>query len=202
MSEENKIITVKIPDGLKYHENVIIKDCESELIKWVFRSDAPWETATGNRLVQQYGYSYNYTTKSIERITGKDGFSFGIFPNVLDILTNSFLERKLLSVKPNQCIVNYYKPGQGISPHTDNIYYFDDEVSSLSLWSGITMDFSKGERDKLSLYLNTCSLLVLKEQARWNWKHGIKSKKNDNVNGIKVSRGERISLTFRTIKNK
>ena len=48
---------------------------------------------------------------------------------------------------------------------------------------------------KEHIYLRPASLLILKGDARYKWKHGIAARKSDN--GLKRQR--RISLTFRKI---
>ena len=56
------------------------------------------------------------------------------------------------------------------------------------------MDLTNGP-DKKSIYLEHRSLLILKDDARYKWKHGITPRKIDNG----VRRGRRISLTFRKV---
>lgn len=47
----------------------------------------------------------------------------------------------------------------------------------------------------MPIYLEPRSLLILKDDARYKWKHGITSRKSDN--GVK--RQKRVSLTFRKV---
>lgn len=56
------------------------------------------------------------------------------------------------------------------------------------------MDLTNGNIKK-NIYLESRSLLVLKGDARYKWKHGIAARKSDN--GVKRQR--RISLTFRKV---
>lgn len=46
------------------------------------------------------------------------------------------------------------------------------------------------------------SLLVLSGEARFNWTHGIPARKSDVIDGKKIARGRRVSLTFRTVITK
>lgn len=71
---------------------------------------------------------------------------------------------------------------------------FSDTICSLSLGSGCIIDLTNSDI-KNSIYLEPRSLLVLKNEARYKWKHGITSRKSDN--GIKRQR--RVSLTFRKV---
>ena len=43
------------------------------------------------------------------------------------------------------------------------------------------------------------SLLVLSSEARYEWDHGIPTRKYDNYNNSKIFRGRRVSLTFRKV---
>ena len=45
-------------------------------------------------------------------------------------------------------IVNEYEPGQGISPHIDNVKLFDAVVVSVSLGSECVMQFTQKEKDE------------------------------------------------------
>lgn len=52
---------------------------------------------------------------------------------------------KYFPVKPDQIIVNEYTPGQGIAPHMDHSGSFDEWIVSISLISGVTMNFQSYE---------------------------------------------------------
>lgn len=60
------------------------------------------------------------------------------------------------------------------------------------------MDFAKNDK-KIELLLLPKSLVVLKDEARYLWTHGIAKRKTDIWNGEKIARGRRISLTFRKV---
>lgn len=62
------------------------------------------------------------------------------------------------------------------------------------LASGCVMSLTNGDAEK-SIYLEPRSLLILKSDLRYKWKHGIAGRKSDD--GIK--RGRRVSLTFRNV---
>lgn len=94
-----------------------------------------------------------------------------------------------------QIILNYYTPGQGIANHVDLPHRYEDVIAIVSLGSGITMDLVNGE-DERELYLEPGSLLVLRDEARWVWKHGITARMEDNG----VPRDIRISITMRRMK--
>lgn len=69
--------------------------------------------------------------------------------------------------------------------------------------SACVMDF-KREDKKISVDLPARSLLVINEESRYAWSHGICPRHNDNVesnNGFSTRpRGIRVSFTFRKIR--
>ena len=90
--------------------------------------------------------------------------------------------------------------GQGITLHRD-YDPFDRTVVSLSLVSPCVMDFRHVEsRRKESLLLERRSLVVLSDEARYEWEHGIARRKNDRWDGRVIPRGRRLSVTFRVLK--
>jgi alkylated DNA repair dioxygenase AlkB len=97
----------------------------------------------------------------------------------------------------DQMLVNEYVPGQGISSHRDYAP-FGRTVVSLSLLSHCVMDFRHRQTGrKESLLLEPRSLLVLSDEARYEWEHGIAPRKRDVWNGMPIERGRRLSVTFR-----
>jgi alkylated DNA repair dioxygenase AlkB len=49
------------------------------------------------------------------------------------------------------------------------------------------------------MFLEPGSLTVMKDDARYAWKHAIPARKTDTYQGHKVERQRRLSLTFRTV---
>jgi alkylated DNA repair dioxygenase AlkB len=101
----------------------------------------------------------------------------------------------------DQMLVNEYLPGQGIALHRD-YDPFDRTVVSLSLLSACVMDFrhvTSSRRE--SLLLAPRSLLVLSDEARYDWQHGIARRKSDRWQGERILRRRRLSVTFRLVKN-
>ena len=64
------------------------------------------------------------------------------------------------------------------------------------------MDFTdKNDRtNKIPLWLAPRSLVVLSDNARYNWLHSIPPRKTDEFEGHKHERMRRVSLTFRKVK--
>ena len=108
----------------------------------------------------------------------------------------------------NQLTVNHYLPGEGIGSHVDTPSAFDDGLISLSLNSGIVMEFRRvgaaaeqeNESKKL-VYLPPRSLLLMSKDARYEWEHMIVSRMTDTHNGEVLARKLRLSLTFRTARS-
>src|SRR5579885_3091030 len=156
-----------LPSGLIYSPAVISSEEEAKLLAEI--QAQPWSAGPGGRRVQHYGFAYDYTSKSLKPAAP--------LPVNLQSLARRLVERKYLSVLPNQVIVNEYLPGQGISAHIDHPKWFGEEISSLSLGSPTTMVFSK-DPEKYELRLEPRSLLVLTGPARWEWSHLIPARKS------------------------
>ncbi|KAG2073635.1 hypothetical protein BDR04DRAFT_1127186 [Suillus decipiens] len=101
--------------------------------------------------------------------------------------------------RARQAILNLYHPGEGIAPHVDLLKRFDDGIIGVSFGSGPL------DTDHWDLYLEERSILVLSEDARYGWTHGIDGKLKDFVSGGVdgqeepewIERGTRLSITFR-----
>lgn len=171
-------------DGLSLHEEFISKEEEFALLMCIQHEE--WNTQLKRR-TQHYGYVYDYAGKDVTPTTP--------IPSWCDTLVDRLIEQKILEERPNQLIVNEYVPGKGIAPHVDAPKLFGDGIVSLSLGSPIVMDFSRGAT-KIEKVLPRRSLLVLKGEARYQWKHGITPRLADHL----IPRGTRISLTFRKVK--
>lgn len=176
--------TPDIP-GLQYCPNFITEGEARLLIEIIDRQ--PWLNDLKRR-VQHYGYKYDYKARAVTNDTYLGPLPDWLMPVI-----------QKLPFKPDQAIVNEYQPGQGISAHVDCVPCFDNTIASLSLGSGATMQFTKGN-ERQEIYLEPRSLIILSGSARYEWQHAIPARKTDVVNGFKIDRKRRLSLTFRTIK--
>jgi 2OG-Fe(II) oxygenase superfamily len=126
-------------------------------------------------------------------------------------------------LRARQAILNLYHPGEGISPHVDLLNRFGDGIVGISLGSGCVMSFCRepsqeehrgisdvqapevrsNDEEHWRLYLPERSIIVLSEEARYEWKHGIQGQTEDFVEGEEghegewISRDVRLSITFR-----
>ena len=167
-----------------------------------------------SRRVQHYGWKYNYKERSVQP---RD--YLGPLPAWLRTLADRLVERKIAASDFDQVIVNEYLPGQGIGAHVDQPAMFAEEIVTVSLASATTMRFTparhaaSGEKKVQQIRLRPRSALLLKKEARYDWKHEIPRQKSDVVTsaepggtpcqgGLKfrVPRSRRVSVTFRCVK--
>lgn len=206
------------PKGLTVHNSFITLEEEVELL--LFLDAQPWRTDLSRRTMH-FGGTYCLmpprdaspsTRKKIEQtiLDAPD------IPAELAFLVDRMTEQGLYLAggKPQYCIVNEYRPGQGISAHVEN-FRFGEPVCSLTLAGADSMRFHQlaGAHDgsvrtgkaatapktgkRVDVHLPRRSLAVLTGDARNIWQHEI-------VRGRKMGKPEgwrRVSLTFRTLKN-
>jgi len=180
--------------GLHYLENIIDEKYAEELLNELDAKQ--WIPITNNhnsRMVQHYGYKYNYKTGNIKDVTES-------IPNFMEKLVNDLSEicktRLKLQNIPyifNQCIVNNYEIGQGISAHIDHKNY-GPVIACFTLNSGATMRFRK-DNEVVDIHVKPNSLYVMTNDARYKWTHEMTTTKFDN----KIKRNRRVSITFRYV---
>ena len=195
------------PEGLYYVNNVITNTQSTKVIEELDRLE--WKPLTikvdTGRLVQQYGYSFNYHKYGVHEVAPPMP---AFIVELMDRLTEECKKLGLFKADYlpfNQCIINNYHPGQGISPHTD-YYEFGPLIGCFTLGTGAYMDFTK-DKDKFSLYTEPSSLYIMSGEARDSWMHSMASRQYDEVidqNGSaqRINRGRRVSVTFRQVKPK
>ncbi|MGH1456447.1 MAG: alpha-ketoglutarate-dependent dioxygenase AlkB [Alphaproteobacteria bacterium] len=177
-------------DGLLYIPNFISESEHDALLSII--DVQSWLTDLKRR-VQHYGYKYDYKARNIL----PDSY-LGELPQWLGDLQEKLFTDGIFKQKPDQAIINEYLPGQGISSHIDCVPCFEDVIASLSLGSDAIMQLSKAEQ-KHDVFLEKRSLIVLSGEARYKWQHAIPARKLDIVDGVKLERQRRISVTFRKV---
>ncbi len=187
--------TEKLIDGLTYVRDYIDEGWHKRLLEHIDKDRSQWRTDLKRR-VQHYGYRYDYKARRVDRSD-----RLGELPEWLQRLCQKLRADGHLPYLPDQVIVNEYEPGQGIASHIDCEPCFGKTIASLSLGSACVMEFKKkvDKNKKVLVWLAPKSLVVLKGAARYEWKHGIPPRKNDEWEGRKHSRGRRVSLTFRKV---
>lgn len=174
--------------GLRYVPNYMTESEEAALVTEI--DAARWDT-TWDRRRQPYGAAYGPAKESAPQIP-----TWGL-SLAARLLADGVTERLF-----DQMLINEYLPGQGIALHRD-YEPFDRTVASISLLSACVMDFRhSADNRRASLLLEPRSLLILSDEARYDWEHGIARRKNDVWQGLKIGRARRLSVTFRTRKRR
>ena len=173
----------------------IVTEAEEERILLRI-AQAPWLTDLSRR-VQHYGFRYNYRGPANGRHDPAPPF-----PRWADVIADR-LRPLFDGQRPDQCIVNEYRPGQGIGMHADH-ETFGAIVVSLSLGADWPMNFRPRSvrpyvRERLAsdetALLPRRSALVLRADARSAFMHGIDRTANAHRPAT------RVSATFRTISS-
>jgi len=159
----------------------------------------PWTTNSGSRRVAHFGAEFDYARRTVAR-----GAALAPLPPFVAAVSAALVGCAALPavarLPADQCTVNEYVSGQGISAHVETHSAFDGALASLSLGAPTVMDFRDARGAKRSVVLPPRSLLVLTAEARFAWSHAIAARKSDVVDGVVVPRGRRVSLTFRRVR--
>ena len=182
-------------DSIFAHGAVIVPDfvTPAEEARILLRIvEAPW-LAELRRRVQHYGFRYSYGGAGARAPAP----AFPRWAAAMAERIRPHFEGSL----PVQCIVNEYRPGQGIGMHADH-REFGPVVASLSLGASWPMRFRRRDtrpyvRDGLPgdevAVLPRRSVLVLGGAARHRFMHGI-----DRADTARAT-VTRVSATFRTL---
>ena len=171
-----------------------------------------WNKEEIKRWTQHYGWNYKYKTKNSRTQLEKAKPIPELFQSKIiqplrqqSYFTNARDEEL-------QIIVNQYLCGEVIGAHIDDEFLFGDTVVSVSLGCEYPMDFTPVENSKkrtlsqstmdakaqkISVQLELGSAVVLQNDARYKWKHGIAARRKDNGK----LRTIRQSITIRTVLN-
>ena len=165
-------------------------------------ADCPPMPKISKRHAQDEAGIENYIMESLEQ-----GHGWDVLAGVTERIRRRKFETPQGDIKrfpnTNQLTVNHYAPGEGIGSHIDTPSAFGEGLISISLNSGIVMEFrkvctkGKDKRRKL-VYLPPRSLVLMAGDARYEWEHMIVNRMTDTHNGEVLPRKLRISLTFRT----
>lgn len=203
----------ELPDGLYYFDNLIIDPYLIRQIEKFLKSDEfenqlfPVGKSENSRKVVHYGYSYDY----------KKGTNTDNVPEMPDVIR--YLRDKIACIliddqyidpeDMNQCIINRYLPGQGIAPHIDSDE-FGDYIACFTFCGGRELEFAREVKSESSessdssdiykVYTKPGSLYVMSKDARYKYKHSMRGRKSDMVDGVKIPREECFSITFRMMK--
>jgi alkylated DNA repair dioxygenase AlkB len=178
--------------GLTYETKSLTSNSAQQFIFQI--DEQPWRTDLKRR-VQHYGYVYDYKRRTVDK-----SMFLGKLPDWSEPLTEILVNHPDFAIRPDQMIINEYEPGQGIAYHIDCEPCFGDVIASFSLNSTCIMNFVHAKNsNKQELLLEPNSLLIIRGEARYDWKHGILARKTDKYGGTTYPRKRRISITFRKV---
>jgi alkylated DNA repair dioxygenase AlkB len=174
--------------GLFYHPDEAPRDTVHDLENLDL---TPITASANSRRVAHFGYAYDYHTGAV----GAPAPSFPVFVAVLrDVALRHLPDGATL----DQCIINRYLPGQGISAHVDSPTY-GEYICCFTFGTGATVEFTRCGK-KVEVYTEPGSLYIMSGEARHAWKHEMRARKSDVVEGKKIPRGVRYSVTFRSVR--
>ncbi|MEO1747177.1 MAG: alpha-ketoglutarate-dependent dioxygenase AlkB [Pseudomonadota bacterium] len=181
-----------LPNGAIYKTDFIDAVEESALVDWLDR--LVWDESLKRR-VQHFSYRYDYKARTV-----LPEAYLGPLSRELSTIAQRLVDSGHFASLPDQVIANEYRPGHGISAHIDCVPCFDDTIVSVSLLSQCEMIFTENAgSSKSSIMLERRSAIILQNEARYGWTHAIPARKSDVINGKRVPRDRRISLTFRRV---
>ena len=174
-------------EGLTIIPDFITEEEEDELMHHIY--DKSWD-GTLRRRTQQYGWTYNYRDHGVEKTKP--------LPDWIEFIQDKLQSEGYIDNPMEQLIINEYIPGQGIYWHKDS-FVFGEKILSISLGSACLFQLRRYNLLQ-NIYLRPRTLVIMTGEARYKFQHGIPACKTDIHDGIRIPRGVRISLTFRTIK--
>ena len=179
-------------NGLKYVPDYLTDHQHEWVVNRLDRE--PW-LGDLKRRVQHYGYKYDYRARKIDY-----SLRIGELPDWLQRLSEKLHRDGHMPAIADQVIINEYTPGQGISAHVDCEPCFKSTVLSMTVSGGCIMDFvHKWDKTHVPLYLEPKSIVILSGDARYKWTHAIAQRKSDTMQGKRIQRTRRVSLTFRNV---
>lgn len=99
--------------------------------------------------------------------------------------------------------LNHFGSFSVLAFHIDTTEHFGDTVLIVSLGSTWQMDFrppsSSSSETETPVILYQRSLVYISDDARYTWRHGIRERKTELVDGERIPREVRISFTFRSV---
>jgi alkylated DNA repair dioxygenase AlkB len=179
--QDNMISDFEGISGLFYVEDFLSSDQQQNILDEVLKMNFEGITGSNSRRVVQYGYTYSYDRSGLSKTNPIPDF-------LSELVTTDIMQGLGLDFdqKFDQLIINEYKTGQKISPHTDHIKQFGDTIACISLGQVVDLTFQHGDIIK-KINAKAGSMYVMTGDARYKWKHSLSNNKKCT----------RYSLTFR-----
>jgi alkylated DNA repair dioxygenase AlkB len=185
-----ELFGTNLPPGLVYVEPWLAEDLHDEVVRVI---DTHKYSESLSRRTQHYGYYYDYSAAEVELTKPAPAA-----PDLLLGLARRLCREGYFHRVPDQIIVNEYVAGQGISAHVDRLS-FGPVVATVSLLESWPMMFRRDGHDPIEVQLSKGSVALMTGESRTTWTHEIMKRKSDMVGGLRVPRGRRLSVTFRTV---
>ncbi|KAL0051627.1 hypothetical protein WJX82_010933 [Trebouxia sp. C0006] len=177
--------------GLTLIQDFVSEEEEQALLGCA--EEGQWETLARRR-VCHFGYKFEYQSRNVDPQKPIQQFPAALQPVV------ERLQHLQDMPQVDQCTVNEYSPGVGLSPHIDTHSAFTGAIASLSLAGPAVMEFRQGGESEAVL-LPPRSLLIMAGPARYCWHHYIPHRKADPMQGGLLPRApRRMSFTFRKVR--
>jgi alkylated DNA repair dioxygenase AlkB len=194
---------MNIVPGLIYEDNAISEEVAKDILSWWNdnKDDMLYVNPRNyqSRKYIHYGYKYNYLTRDIYDVTIP-------IPDVLKKLIR--YANRYVDTEFNQCIINHYKPGQGIGKHIDDLAYgeyiccFTMSVDGVLGKDCRTMRFiNRDTGNMVDIPTPSGSMYIMSGDARYDWYHQMLARKTDTIDDVKIDRCEMYSITFRNVPN-
>lgn len=188
------------PGGLHYYSACIPDEDLADTEEWLKSAEFQSELkgVTGNpqsRKVAQFGYKYGYGSGSV--VEGAAEFPPEV-KNLRDMIPD--IHEGVTAEQFNQCIINRYLPGQGISAHADS-QQFGPVIACFTFGSPREMEFAR-RYDAYRILTEPGSMYVMSGDSRALWTHEMKSRKSDpppEGQTKRLARGTVYSVTFREV---
>eukprot|EP00536_Pseudo-nitzschia_multiseries_P009259 jgi/Psemu1/200262/e_gw1.254.50.1 len=211
--------------GLEYYRNFLSLDEQTEVLDLLYSN--PWQEGVIARRQQFYGEVYYHTSFKSKILQGYDSG----MRKWLD-KTMPFFEQEGLMEAPTQVLINEYRNNMGIASHFEDFDAFGPVIVTISLISPVYMTLKKPTTqpkpdgsdntninacdsydDVVKILLEPGSLLIMKDDARFKYRHGIgkykwinlpSSQELSQCEAFSIKRDDsyrRVSLTIRHLKS-
>lgn len=199
-TECGNLIKFYKPKGLQIYRDFISETEEQDIVNHLYTSlNSSWGRMKSRRIMH---FGHNYVYKSFS--TNSDAPEFPQFA------TQIIKKCKHFNIiedheEFDQLTIQEYVPGSGIGPHIDTTEYFGDKILILSLMDTWTMDFrlldksSNASIEDIPVRVLRRGMLMMTGKSRFEYRHGIRERTTDIVDGKVRKRSKRISLTFRKV---
>jgi alkylated DNA repair dioxygenase AlkB len=173
------------PRGFRYQEEIISEEVEATLaaeLKGIDLKPFEFHGYLGNRRVANFGFKYDFTQRSSQRVSGVPSF-------LDDLLGRAARFARCKRSAFQQVGINEYRAGAGIGWHKDKPDF--GIIVGVSLLAVATMRFRRPHGEnwiRVSHTLQPRSVYILSGEARTDWEHSIP-----------LLGTLRYSITFRTL---